>query len=675
MASRFRRSIRVLPGIKIHLSKTGSSVSLGIRGAHVRADTRVEGRHQETHSAAPAGPTSRAPESRNNHAHPRLLAVFIFLTMRAEAADSPPVRNAVLTGAQVVQVLDETIDWYRSVGAQQQSASQPNDLLIFHANAPIAEKVINLAFEFARADAEQLSAEEAENVSSPQALDERQRQIDSLRQVILAQIVVKRKQLGPGGKPSSDQMATLTEMQGELDVLNARRNLLDTMAEAGVQIDAKQGANALRARIDAMAISIPSSSSAAPAAVAPPVTAPTSQFTSTDTAADHVGIWDLSANVLRLSRKIDVIVAIDERAAVLGKTFATVRAPLVSRLKDLSVRSDALADQYKQADRGTLRNLRDQFDTLAWQFRQTSSMLSPLSGTDVLLQQYRHNLVNWRDAVKRQYYEALVAFAVRVGILSAMLAAVFTGSMVWRRLVLKYSQEPRRRHQLLLVRNITTWTLAIAIIGLTPATVLTSFATFAGLITAGVAVALQSVLLSIVGYFFLIGKYGVRVGDRVQIGSVVGEVIDLGLVRMHLLELNSQEPLSATGRVVTFANSIVLQASGGMLKQIPGVNFSWHETHVTLPPGSDSATLKDRLLQAVNGIVGGYQQEIVDQAKQIARTSESNSVVDAIPQVQLQFTAAGIDARVRYPVQLQHAAEIDERVSEALSQVIRSASG
>jgi len=73
--------------------------------------------------------------------------------------------------------------------------------------------------------------------------------------------------------------------------------------------------------------------------------------------------------------------------------------------------------------------------------------------------------------------------------------------------------------------------------------------------------------------------------------------------------------------------------------------------------------------------LGEYRQEILDQAKQIARTSESNSVVDAMPQVQLQFTAAGIDARVRYPVQLQHTAEIDERVSEALLQVIRSASG
>ena len=56
--------------------------------------------------------------------------------------------------------------------------------------------------------------------------------------------------------------------------------------------------------------------------------------------------------------------------------------------------------------------------------------------------------------------------------------------------------------------------------------------TFAGLMTAGIAVALQNVILSVAGYFFLIGKYGVRVGDRVQVAGVTGDVVDIGLVRL-----------------------------------------------------------------------------------------------------------------------------------------------
>jgi len=53
-------------------------------------------------------------------------------------------------------------------------------------------------------------------------------------------------------------------------------------------------------------------------------------------------------------------------------------------------------------------------------------------------------------------------------------------------------------------------------------TELGAVATFAGLITAGVAVALQNVIVSIVGYFFLIGKYGIRWETRVQVGRSNG---------------------------------------------------------------------------------------------------------------------------------------------------------
>src|ERR1019366_5425398 len=152
-------------------------------------------------------------------------------------------------------------------------------------------------------------------------------------------------------------------------------------------------------------------------------------------------------------------------------------------------------------------------------------------------------------------------------------------------------------------------------------------------------VAMQSVLVSVVGYFFLIGKYGIRVGDRVQIGTVVGEVIDLGLVRMHLMELNQQGPLGPTGRVVAFANLIVFQASGGLFKQIPGVNLSWRETTLTLPAVDDYAALKEKLLAAVTEAVGKYGEEIARQTKEIVRSTASLTVQDANPQVQMHLVS------------------------------------
>ena len=75
---------------------------------------------------------------------------------------------------------------------------------------------------------------------------------------------------------------------------------------------------------------------------------------------------------------------------------------------------------------------------------------------------------------------------------------------------------------------------------------------------------------------------------------------------------------------------------------------------------------------AVSEVVKEFHEEIVRQTKQIEKTTASSSVGSATPQVQLHFSTTGVDALVRYPVQLQHEAEIDERVSKELMKVIAS---
>ena len=420
----------------------------------------------------------------------------------------------------------------------------------------------------------------------------------------------------------------LSELQGELDMVNARKNLLDTMAQFVNESDAKRAsANALKAHIDAIAVSIPAATRRRfrvrrLRALRPRTSAPRRALQPVRPIGSGSGSWVpmCCASRKRCGPSMPSMSVRPPSSRLLCRSAPS----RWSNSSSTPTQSDALAAQADNANSTTLKGVRDQFDTLAWLFQQTSAVLIPLSKEGVLLKQYRHNLSNWRDAIKHQYHDALAALGVRLGILVAMLAVVFVGAEIWRRAVLRYAHETRRRNQLLMVRKVTTWVLVAIIVGLTFVTELSTFATFAGLLTAGVAVAMQSVLVSIVGYFFLIGKYGIRVGDRVQIGTVTGEVIDLGLVRMHLMELNAQGALGATGRVVAFANSIVFQASGGLFKQISGVNFAWHETTLALPAGADYAVLKEKLYNAVNDVVKKYHDEIVRQTKEILRTTSSN---------------------------------------------------
>jgi small-conductance mechanosensitive channel len=599
----------------------------------------------------------------------------------------------VLSGAQVIQILDQSVEWYRMLGTQQQTASQPSDLLIVYANQQTANQVIGLAFDIARANAELLSSEAsdapaaAEDSSSMQAIADMQKKLRTQRLQVEGEIAA-------GKADSRERSEKLSELHSELAMIGARENLLDTMSQFVSQSDSKNASsNALKAHIDAIAMSVPTAVPAGGATATAPAAAgaspgaatgngaparssaaPATLLAGSGATASRPGIWDLATNALKLSEKIGTIKGIDRATAALQDTFAKIRSKPLDQLKALSVRSDQLAAQADGAHGDALISLRNQIDTLAWLFKQTSDIMIPLSEEGVLLAQYRHNLASWHDGIKRQYQDALAALGIRVGILVAMLAVVFAGAELWRRLVLRYTHDPRRRYQLLLLQRMALWTLVVVIVALTFVTELSSFATFAGLLTAGVAVAMQSVLVSIVGYFFLIGKYGIRVGDRVQIGTVSGEVIDLGLVRMHLMEMNSQGPLGATGRVVAFANSIVFQASGGLFKQIAGVNFVWHESTIDLPAGADYADLKQRLQSAVRGVVDEFQEEIERQTKQIEKTTASSSVGTPLPQVQLHFSATGVSALVRYPVQLQHLAEIDERVSAELMKVLAGSS-
>ena len=596
-----------------------------------------------------------------------------------------------MTGEQVVRILDETVDWYRTLGAQQQSATQPSDLLILYANRQIADRAVGLAFQIARANAELLSSEAevtrkaaADAASSPQALQRVKQQLDGRRAEIQAEIASTQRRLASAPKAQAAELqAKIAELQSELDLVNARRNLHDSMSQFIYQSDANgAGVNALKAHIDAIAVSIPSSGGGAGpvgagAGSAPgPAATPTSSSPPTsgsDRNLGRLGIWDLAANVLRLADKIRTIDVVDGRTAALQDTFTKIRIAPQEQIKTLSARGDALADQADSSNGTALKGVRDQFDTLAWLFKQTADILLPLSQEGVLLDQYRRNLASWRSNTHGQYVDALKALGARLAILLALLAIVYIATEAWRRGVLRYVDEPRRRYQLLLARRIVFWVLVVGIVGFTFATELGSLATFAGLITAGVAVAMQSVLVSMVGYFFLIGKYGIRVGDRVQVGTVTGEVIDLGLVRLHLMELSGHGALGPTGRVVAFANSIVFQASGGIFKQIPGVNLAWHDITLTLPPKADPSAMKEKLLAAANQVLGEYSEDMARQTLEIQKTTSLHAGGKPQAQVQLRFSATGVEALVRYPVQLQRAAEIDERISRELLAVIMDA--
>jgi small-conductance mechanosensitive channel len=108
---------------------------------------------------------------------------------------------------------------------------------------------------------------------------------------------------------------------------------------------------------------------------------------------------------------------------------------------------------------------------------------------------------------------------------------------------------------------------AIAVVALfSVASDLSSLATYFGLLSAGLLLALQNVILANLGSLVLLGKRGIRVGDRVQVSGITGDVINMGLLQFQLREFDVHEG-RFTGHVATFSNSLVFVSPAiGLLK-------------------------------------------------------------------------------------------------------------
>jgi len=605
-----------------------------------------------------------------------LLTIFCacaFSQAPAPAGPPPPTVNP----AKLIHFLNQTIRWYRQIAVQMEAAKTPVDRVTAYANRQTAQQVVRLAFEFARQQAGAIAeaapaksaGTNASGIPQYQALQQMQAKLDQDYQSTEAEIQGDEKKLAAStGAARRKLESTISELHGELALIQARRDAVHSMvAFMSNSAETSGGAVGLQAQIEALASSVPEATANLPqnqGNARPPATAATAG------AAEASGIWELTAELFTLESQENVLTSLIQQTQRVSAASADLRAPFIARIRQLSGEGDKLMAQADTADRAQLAQERQQLDALAAQFKQIATAVIPLSKQSVLLNLCQKNLSDQRDGVDARYDADLRSLGLRLGFLAVILAILFGLSELWRRAVFRYVHEPRRRHQFLLLRKFSLWFVIALIVAFTLAGKLGSVATFAGLLSVGVALALQNVIVSVVGYFFLIGKYGIRIGDRVQAGGTTGEVIDVGLVRFHLMELGRGG--TPTGRVVAFSNSIVFQPAAGLFKEIPGTDFAWHEVTTTVPRKADFAALREKLLDAVEDVLKDYREDIARQFQQMQKTGALLSENGLQPRFDLSMTSAGAEVTIRYPVALQHAAEIDARVSRQMVNTIEA---
>ncbi len=587
----------------------------------------------------------------------RCLGILVFFTTGAIHAQD----NAGITSKDVIGHLNQTITWYRRVAEVDQSSTAPENLLLQNNVHGTAKQVLKLAFDYARAQANLLSktgpASPAQTL--PQATanaqaraDRIQSQLDNLDSQIAQAKASERPALVAKRKAMAANLALAKDVQASIKNMVSFASAPQGPGGGRALVDQINDLESLNSIVDAPDdTSRPPSKNddAAPQAFHP----------------ENAGIITLISKATTLASDRSELDSLGKETDRLLAEIGQLRGPLRTALRNAVAQSDSLANAADAITPDDWNARRKQIDTLAAQFKQLSSVLTPLGQQAIVLRPVRAGIEEWRNALDRQYHYTLRFLFVRLGSLLAAVLFLLLASALWQRAIFRYVHDARRRRQFMVVKRIIIGLAMALILALGFLSSLSSVVTVLGFITAGLALALQNVILSVVAYFFLVGRYGLRAGDRVTVSGVTGQVMEVGLVRLFLMELvGTGADMHPTGRVASFANSIIFQPSA-VMKQAPGMDYVWHSASATVTDPADHGKIRERLAAAVEQVYDEYRSAIERQHATFERNTNMQTGVPR-PVTRANFTDAGVEILMRYPVDAEHALSIDDRVVAAL---------
>lgn len=580
--------------------------------------------------------------------------------------------DASARGQAILSHLNSVLRFYRESETPIQKVGEPSDLYYRNQAVEQAAQIVNFAFQSAKvevgligrsAQAQAAGVTGSHSQRVQQALSTARQRIAELK----AQDAAIDRQLDvASGKKRTQLQQQLEQVDGELDLQTEMVNALSRIAAMG-DSSGKSGFGAQVSELERSAPGVGASKATAPA--------PTLENLN---AARSMGVFSQARFVFDLLHTREAIDSLADQSSSLHDNAVALRAPLITALKKTIAEGQAAASQSAASPsvQGTpdpapsAAETEQRFRDLTATFKVLSAAAVPLTQEILNLEQNQALLQSWSAAVDQEYRSILQALLARVLIILIVLGIIFLISELWRRGTRRYVRDLRLRRQLLVMRRFVVGFLVglVLIFGLV--TQFSSLATFAGLITAGIAVGLQTVLLSIAAYFFIVGRYGIRAGDRISIAGVTGDVVEVGLLRFYVMEMaGSGSDLYSTGRVAVFSNAVLFQATTPLYKQMPGTEFAWHELVVKLASDADYRPVAEVVLNAVRDVYGEYRIPIEKQHKRLEAWTDSSFEAPAVIS-NLQLADGGPQLSVRYPVMIRQGAIVEEKITESLLRAI-----
>jgi small-conductance mechanosensitive channel len=568
---------------------------------------------------------------------------------------------------QILQHLSEIIRFYRLTATPVQKIGEPSDVLYAEQAQSTATQISQLAFQSARDEAALLariktaSGQQATQTASGEAQKLRDAQLHVQQQIqdLQAKSDDLKSQFEKAKRKDRDSL------QQQLEINSGQLELAKAESEALVKVSGVSTAqtnSGLQADIDKLQHAVPEV-----------IDAKIKPVTNTVESIGSLRSSGVVTQAQALFQLLSTRRGIDERIAEVKKLHSQaleLRTPLVNILRATvqegrKLQTGPAASDQSAGTTTTTADTRKQYDQLTDAFKTISGVSIPISQEILVLEQAEGNLISWRAAADAERSSIIHGLLLRVIFIAIALLLVFGAGELWRRAATRYVQDIRHRRQLLVVRRVVIGFLSGLVLIFGFVTQFSSMATFAGLITAGIAVCLQTLLLSVAAYFFIIGRWGVRVGERITVAGVTGEVIDVSLVRFYLMELaGAGAQLHPTGRIVVFANSVLFQTGTPLYKQIPGTSYAWHSLALKLKPSSDYRAAIQDVREAVQHVYATYKDRM---ERQYTSTELWMDTSIPHPGIEMKMDLSdGLRFVVLYPVPFSDSANIDQQYAQAV---------
>jgi len=279
-------------------------------------------------------------------------------------------------------------------------------------------------------------------------------------------------------------------------------------------------------------------------------------------------------------------------------------------------------------------------------------------------------VIQVEDLIKEWLFDPVVAKIIATALV--VLIVVVLVRYVQRALG-RYVENSQRRYRLRKLVTIGGYAVALVLLSVVFSDKLSGLTVMFGVLGAGIAFALQEVIVSIAGWIALSFGRLYDVGDRIQLGGIKGDVIDIGVLRTTLMECGAWiKGDQYNGRVVRVSNSFIFKEP--VYNYSSDFPFLWDEIRIPVRYGSNYKMARQGFQQVLEEITGEHARTLKGEWRKM---TDKYMLEDAqlAPMVSLKMDDNWVEFALRYVVDYKKRRSTKDRICSLILELIEESGG